>query len=292
MNVLFVGGDQRQLEMIRIFKEKKANIHLLGFHQLMQSFVEARKVSLKELNINIYDVIILPVNGVSDEGKVRTLFSNEDFILPLNFFSNTKENVKIFTGIKTKRLEEMLEFANRDAYILMERDDVAIYNSIPTVEGVIMMLVENTDYTIFGSNIYVFGFGRVGETLARTLKNLGANVTVVVRSKKNYARVKELKMNPLYIEKVKAKISDANIIINIVPALVITRDILDEVNVNTFILDISSKPGGVDFEYAKKRGLKADLVLGIPGLVAPKTAGKILAEAILEIISEGSDESV
>ena len=172
-------------EMIRIFKEK-SKYSSFRFHQLMQSFVEARKVSLKELNINIYDVIILPVNGVSDEGKVRTLFSNEDFILPL-IFSNTKENVKIFTGIKTKRLEEMLEFANRDAYILMERDDVAIYNSIPTVEGVIMMLVENTDYTIFGSNIYVFGLVVLGN-FSKNLKNLGANVTVVVRSKKLCSR--------------------------------------------------------------------------------------------------------
>lgn len=101
--------------------------------------------------------------------KLGLYFLMKTLYYPL-IFSNTKENVKIFTGIKTKRLEEMLEFANRDAYILMERDDVAIYNSIPTVEGVIMMLVENTDYTIFGSNIYVFGFGRVGETLARTLK--------------------------------------------------------------------------------------------------------------------------
>ena len=39
---------------------------------------------------------------------------------------------------------------------LFDRDDVAIYNSIPTAEGALMMAIQNTDITIHGSRMYGF----------------------------------------------------------------------------------------------------------------------------------------
>ena len=59
---------------------------------------------------------------------------------------------------------------------LFERDDIAIYNSIPTVEGIIMMAIQQTDYTIHGSHVAVLGLGRTGLTIARTFRALGADV--------------------------------------------------------------------------------------------------------------------
>jgi dipicolinate synthase subunit A len=50
--------------------------------------------------------------------------------------------------------------------------------------------------------------------------------------------------------------------------------------VHTLIIDLASKPGGTDFRYAEKRGIKALLAPSLPGIVAPKTAGQILANAL------------
>ncbi|HAH95888.1 MAG TPA: dipicolinic acid synthetase subunit A, partial [Firmicutes bacterium] len=46
------------------------------------------------------------------------------------------------------------------------------------------------------------------------------------------------------------------------------------------IIDISSAPGGVDFLAAGRLGRKALLAPGLPGKVAPETAGNILASAL------------
>ena len=62
----------------------------------------------------------------------------------------------------------------------------------------------------------------------------------------------------------------AAMLVNTVPAPVVTRVIIKELPRDAYILDIASKPGGTDFACAKEFGIRADLVLGIPGKYAPK----------------------
>ena len=49
---------------------------------------------------------------------------------------------------------------------------------------------------------------------------------------------------------------------------------------DAYILDIASKPGGTDFACAKEFGIRADLVLGIPGKYAPKESAYILERSM------------
>ncbi|MCX8046818.1 MAG: dipicolinate synthase subunit A, partial [Anoxybacillus gonensis] len=54
---------------------------------------------------------------------------------------------------------------------------------------------------------------------------------------------------------------------------------------HTLIIDLASKPGGTDFRYAEKRGIQALLAPGLPGIVAPKTAGQIVANVLAQLLS-------
>lgn len=72
----------------------------------------------------------------------------------------------------------------------------------------------------------------------------------------------------------------AAMLVNTVPAQVISELIIRELPRDAYILDIASAPGGCDFECAKKHGIRADLLLGIPGKYAPKESAYILDRAI------------
>ena len=50
------------------------------------------------------------------------------------------------------------------------------------------------------------------------------------------------------------------------------------------VIDIAQAPGGTDFAAADELGIKAFLDLGLPGKVAPETAGEILARVIPGLI--------
>jgi dipicolinate synthase subunit A len=59
---------------------------------------------------------------------------------------------------------------------------------------------------------------------------------------------------------------------------------------HSLIIDLASKPGGTDFRYAEKRGIKAMLTPGLPGIVAPKTAGKIVANVLSQLLMEDAQK--
>lgn len=168
----------------------------------------------------------------------------------------------------------------------MNRDDVAIYNSIPTAEGAVMLAIQHTDTTIHHAKVAVLGLGRIGLTIAKTFKSLGADVSVGVRESALLARAFELGMRPFSIDRAKEALSEMDIVINTIPAKVVTANVLTEMKQHAFLLDLASKPGGIDLTYAEKRGLKAMLVPGLPGMVAPKTAGKILANVLSDLLLE------
>jgi dipicolinate synthase subunit A len=88
----------------------------------------------------------------------------------------------------------------------------------------------------------------------------------------------------LHISSLAAALRDADAVFNTVPAIVLTENILKCMRPDSLIVDLASAPGGTDFEAASRLGIKAILALGLPGKVAPKTAGKILADSVPQLI--------
>lgn len=282
LHITIVGGDARQIEVIRKLTEMDATVTLVGFEHLDQGFTGAVKRKITEINFAKTDAIVLPVSGTSDTGEVETTFSKEPITLREEMLMNTPEHCVIYSGISNTYLDTCVKKANRKLVNLFERDDVAIYNSIPTVEGTIMMVIQNTDTTIHSSNTIVLGFGRTGMSVARAFAALGAKVRVGTVRSEDMARITEMGLTPFHLKELNNVVSDADVIINTIPAPILKANVISKMPLNTFIIDIASKPGGTDFRFAKKRGINALLAPGLPGIVAPKTAGKIIANVLIQ----------
>lgn len=284
MQIAVIGGDARQLEIVRKLTELDAKLSLIGFEQLDHAFTGAVKEKLDEVVFSDIDAIILPVAGTNMEGQVETIFSNEKVVLTAEHLEQTPEHCTIYSGISNAYLNKITDDSNRRLVKLFERDDVAIYNSIPTVEGTIMMAIQHTDFTIHGSTIMVLGLGRVGMSVARTFSALGAKVKVGARKGEHIARITEMALTPFHLDDLMQQVKDVDICINTIPDLVVTASIISRMPTHTLIIDLASKPGGTDFRYAEKRGIKALLAPGLPGIVAPKTAGQILANVLSQLL--------
>ena len=72
----------------------------------------------------------------------------------------------------------------------------------------------------------------------------------------------------------------AVMLVNTVPAPVVTDLIIKELPGDAYILDIASGSGGTDFACAKEYGIRAEQALGLPGKYAPKESAYILERAI------------
>ncbi|MFD2044154.1 dipicolinic acid synthetase subunit A [Ornithinibacillus salinisoli] len=291
--IAVIGGDARYLELIRQLKRlPDTEIMLIGYDKLEQGFTGLNQMDFADLELSKLDVVILPITGTDKEGNVETVFSDQDILLTKEWFRNLKQSAIVFTGITNEYLTNVTTETNTELIPLLDRDDVAIYNSIPTAEGTIMMAIEHTDYTIHSSRVLVTGFGRVGNTVANKFSALGAKVSVAARSIKDIARITEMGLSAIPLDDLANYTSQCDILINTIPAPIINKDSIQQLPSHAFIIDLASKPGGTDFEFAKQRGIKAILSRSLPSIVAPKTAGKILADVITQILNDRKELDV
>ncbi|WP_066193727.1 MULTISPECIES: dipicolinic acid synthetase subunit A [Gracilibacillus] len=280
-----IGGDARYIPLIHTLnREEDIQIQLLGFEQVEQSYTQAMKTELNNLDTSHLNGVVLPITGIDEQGKVEAVFTDQTIQLTEEWFQSLPNDCVIFTGISNPTLDQFTQNAGLTLIELMNRDEVAIYNSIPTAEGAIMLAIQHTNVTIHHANVYIFGYGRVGETTAQCFAGLGAKVSVVTKDDADLARVYEKGWEGYSLKEVGSKIAECQILINTIPSKVVTQSILQQMNSQAIIIDLASKPGGIDFDCADAIGLKTIHALGLPGMVAPKTAGEILATQVSKLL--------
>ncbi|WP_232697090.1 dipicolinate synthase subunit DpsA [Brevibacillus daliensis] len=285
-HVAFVGGDARQLEVIKKCIQLDATVTLVGFDNLESNFTGATKKPFTCDVLKDADALILPIVGTDDKGFIESIFSTKTMQVTKEHAQALRKDCVVYTGMAKPYLKQLLREHDVSLVELLNRDDVAIYNSIPTVEGALMVTIQNTDVTIHGSEVIVLGLGRVGMSLARVLHALGARVKVGVKRPEHIARSNEMGIQAFDLDDFKSQVTNVNMIFNTIPALVITAEIIAQMPQSAFILDIASRPGGTDFRYAERRGIKAVLAPSLPGIVAPKTAGQIIARTLSRLLAE------
>lgn len=282
--VAVIGGDDRELvlipELVRMGADVRVagNVRLCG-NKSVQCF---EKIEDAVKNVRF---IILPMPGVNENGVIKAKYGTEPLCISRDTIQHFQEGSVIITGFARPLLKEIAETRGIKVIEIANMDEVAILNSIPSAEGAIQMAMEATDFTLHGSRVVVIGFGRCGKTLARMVHGIGAKTQVVARKPRDLARIREMGLEPLTYGQLAQQIGEADIIFNTVPVLVLGRGLLEMVNPDVYICDIASSPGGVDFTAAEELGINAVLAPGLPGKVAPKTAGLILAEVIPELIA-------
>lgn len=286
LTIVFLGGDARQLEVIEKCAEMDAIVKIAGFEHLQQPLPGVSQEKLTTELLAGADVLILPVVGCDANGVVSSSFSDDKLVLREEHLEALPKHALIYTGVAKPYLLKLCERSGLKLIQVLDRDDVAIYNSIPTAEGALMMAIQNTDITIHGSSCIVLGIGRTGFTMAKTLQGIGANVKVGVRRKDHFARAEEMGWKPFLTTDLAAMVSDCDLIFNTIPTMIITAQIISKLSPKAVIIDLASDPGGTDFRFAERRGIKAILAPGLPGIVAPRTAGIIMANCICQSVLE------
>lgn len=286
IKMAFIGGDARMIEVVRYVSDLDASTWLYGFDHMQESFPDMQKGVLAPDGLRSADVLVLPVAGMDEDGVVDARFADGPLKLSDEHFAAIRKSAPVFTGIARPALQAAARRHGLQLIRLMELDEVAILNSIPTAEGAIALAMEHTDITLHGSSCVVLGLGRCGTTLARALFGLGARVRVCSRKAADLARITELGLMPYPLSQLNEALVDADVIFNTIPVPILTSDVLSRIPRTCVVIDIASAPGGTDFRFAEKRGIKAVLAPSLPGIVAPKTAGRIIAQTMVRLIQE------
>ncbi len=281
--VSVIGGDLRQLTLAEELVKDGYDVIIYGFTKEINTDDIPQTHDLKRALSA--DIVILPVPVSFDNVHINAPFSDEEPTI-----EDTAESINplsiVFGGRISDHLSARLTARGIKHRDYMKRDELAIRNAIPTAEGAIELAISETPITVHGSKCLVLGYGKVGKILSRFLDGLGAQTYVQARKYADLALIEGHGCYPLTPNEVRSRIGEFDIIFNTVPSLILDKDVLTKINKDSLIIDLASKPGGVDFGTAKELGLRVIWALSLPGRVAPVTSGKIIKDTITNILSE------
>ncbi|MTI82835.1 MAG: dipicolinate synthase subunit DpsA [Firmicutes bacterium] len=281
--VAIMGGDAREVILAQHLAELNALVKVAGLPVNGKNIIRCQDMAEAIDNV---DALILPVPGVNEEMKLYSAYVETSMYLTGELLAKLPQGSPVFVGVGKSPLKKLIKKMGLRLIEVMEINEVAILNSIPSAEGAVQLAMDNMPITIHGSRAWVMGFGRTGITLARVLQALGAKTTVVARNVSQLARAEEMGLETARYSQSDIFSEEVDVIFNTVPALVLNETILKRLPTGVLIIDIASAPGGTDFDAAKKLGIKAVLAPGLPGKVAPITAGRILAKVVPRLLAD------
>ncbi len=218
------------------------------------------------------NVVLLPVPTTRD-GK-NIFCPQSDKIIPLEYINQANKNTLI--------LSCGYDFNKANCIDYLKRDDFCLLNAVPTAEGAIAKAITDTPFCLWQSRVLVIGCGRVAKVLIDRLNALKCNLTVSARKSADFAYLQALGIKHIHTNDVAKKCDKFDIIFNTIDIPIFNE--YDNLK-NCYLYDLSTK-GCIDFDKAKQNGIKAQKLPGIPGKVAPLTAGKIIAQTTHQLIGE------
>lgn len=283
-NLLVVGGDARQLYMAKKLAKLGFKAELYGFSELPEAKSLACGVPLADA-VRRVDAVILPLPASRDGVYVNAPFLCEAVSLA-ELSEAMSRGQSLFAGMMNEPWKSAFFKKGICVYDYFEREELIIGNAVPTAEGVVALAMEKLSVTLRGSRCAVTGYGRTARILDRTLLALGAKVTVAARKCRDLAWAAAEGCEGVYLSRLHETADEYDLLVNTVPTLVVGEEILSRLRPDCVIIDIASAPYGVDCAAAAEIGLEVLCPGSLPGKVAPKTSGEIIADAVANIIEE------
>ena len=273
-HIVILTMDKRQEKLIRLFKGKKWCGEWVAYQNEL--------LGVYDIKENIY-VLPIPVAKLDLYPQLKEKLKRE-------LITNKKMGrVKVFGGVINKEWEEFLAKEKILYWDFMKLPEVVDGNAWITAEGTVAEMLQLGQYSIRGQRIFVAGYGACGSKIAELLAAMGADVIVAARREEVRNQIKKDGYMATDFEKGAAFMYDVQTIINTVPAMVITEEYIRRMKKDALIVDIASKPGGTDFDAAKRYGIQTKLALGLPGIYTTTSSANLLKNAISQYAPREDD---
>ena len=277
--IAVLGGDMRQKSVA-----ERLNYH--GYEAIEWGTGALCALDYKTV-IEAADVVVLPMPVSGDGCFLFCPLADRAATPPkISEILELSSEKQVFGGRFSPAVKKYADDIGVNCTDYFEGEDFQIFNSSLTAEGAIFLAMSELKRSIFGAKCAVIGYGKIGKTLAPKLQALGAEVTVSARKISDIAFASAFGYNVIKTSEVENLDKDVDVIFNTVPYWVFDEKVLSNLGKNTFIIDLSSAPGGVDVAAAKKLGVQVITAPGLPGKYAPGSAGTIIADGIVSILKK------
>lgn len=281
LRYLILGGDERNFYLYKLLKDEGADVQMTGFDHERENLTEVSAA------VAAAEIIMAPI-PFSKGQIVNTPFHQAE--IPMKeIFSAAHPNQIMIGGRFSHDALQFAKEAGVQAFDILEQEEMAVLNAIPTAEGAVQIAMENTKITIHDSHILVMGFGRIGKILSKILLGIGAKVSVSARKGDDLAFIRAFGCRAVSYEKLPDILGQMDIIINTVPNVILDKSKLGLLRPDVLVIELASKPFGIDAVESRKAGVNVLFAPSLPGKAAPLTAARYIRQTMENILREARE---
>ncbi len=289
-----IGGDERQLTAANRLAEGGHEVSVWGISGASSSYGNAVRTLDLTSAIRGAGVVLLPLPMSNDGVRICIGGTPQATDPPELRFTHLldvlEEGQRVFAGRIPPHFKTAAGERGIQLYDYSENELFQIRNALPTAESAIEIAMRELPVILDGIRAAVIGYGRIGKTLARLLDAFSADVTVAARKSTDLTWIEVNGYHPLPIESINGESSlcalkDCRIIFNTVPHWLFTRSVLSALRPDVLLIDLASAPGGIDPQAASDCEIRVIRALSLPGKCAPETAGIILADTVIAMMT-------
>ena len=199
---------------------------------------------------------------------------------------HVSQNQRIFAGMLMPAAAASLREKGAEIIDYYKDMPLILYNAMLTAEAITGILIGKLPCALFGADIAITGYGRIGFYLARSLKTMGANITVFARDPIQRAKARTVGISAETFDALNNGKASFRALVNAVPSQIIRETELDNLNPDCLLIEAAGAPYGIDADAAANRKMNYYLASGLPGKYAPESAGRFIAETILRMERE------
>jgi len=271
--VAIVGGDRREQEIARCALAAGAEVRAYGFPWPEQGIASVRRCANAAEALEGAQVALFPIPGITPDGALFAPQCDQRIIPDRDMLAAMRKNAHIILGWADAKLKAHCEALGITLHEYEWDEDLMLLRGPAIVEGMLKVLIENTDITIHKSRVCLVGQGTIGSLVTHTLLALGARVHVAARNAVQRAAAYAAGAESHELTELAQVLPDTDIVIASVPARVLGRDLLETLPKHALLVDLAAPPGGIDREAAQALGLKFVWARGL-GARAPITVGR------------------
>ncbi len=273
LTIAVVAGDVREQEIARCAVRAGAQVRAFGFPWPDAGIEGVHKATSAADALKGADFALFPIPGITPEGALFAPSCPDKIIPSLDMLSGMKAPGNIILGWADGNLKSHCETLGIELHEYEWDVDLMLLRGPAIVEGVLKVLIENTQITIHKANICLVGQGTIGTLLTHTLLALGAKVNVAARNPVQRAAAYAAGAEPHTLETLPDILPQMDIVIGSVPKPLIGAELLKTLRKDTLLVDVAAPPGTIDRAAAAELGLKAIWARGM-GSRAPVTVGR------------------
>lgn len=273
LTIAIVAGDRREQEIARCAHATGAAVRAFGFPwpeggiEGVQAAPDARSALAGA------QFALFPIPGIAPDGALFAPQCPARIIPDRAMLGGMRSPAHIILGWADANLKAHCEALGITLHEYEWDEELMLLRGPAIVEGLIRVMIENTDITIHKSRVCIVGQGTIGFLVTRAMVALGAITHVAARNPVQRAAAHAAGAETHALDELPAIAPQLDAIISTVPAQVVGRAALERLPRHALLVDLAAPPGGIDREAARDLGLKFVWARGM-GSRAPVTVGR------------------